>query len=204
MYLGVFIMSKIFRCPMVDFGYLRGCGIAAIPGIVVAASAYIPPNIASQLGDSLGMILMLAVAAVFFFALKYVFDLDWVGSLVSYAFSAPLYTATLAVAANVILASVLAQVFGSKTVPQRQLFEQGPMVQLPTGPATTQPTKTIVQNDNPPPAPNADLQEKTAKTEDNLRQIGQAILRFATANEKHMFLQLWSRWLQPAICRRTA
>lgn len=185
-YLGVFIMSKIFRCPMVDFGYLRGCGIAAIPGIVVSAASYIPPNLSSQLGDSLGMILMLIVAAIFFFALKYVFDLDWVGSLVSYAFSAPLYAAGLAVAANVILASVLAQVFGSKTVPQRQLFDQGPMVQLPAAP-TTQPTKTIVQNDNPPPKPDADLEEKTAKTEDNLRKIGQAIKQFATANDKHTF-----------------
>lgn len=187
-YLGVFIMSKIFRCPMVDFGYLRGCGIAAVPGIIMAASAYIPPNIASQLGDSLGMILMLVIAAIFFFALKYVFDLDWVGSLVSYAFSAPLYTAALGVAANVILASVLAQVFGSKTVPPRQWFDQGPLVQLsPTTPATTQPTKPAVEPDNGPAKPNAEIEEKTAKTQENLRLIGQAIQHFATASDKHTF-----------------
>lgn len=186
-FLGVFIMSKIFRCPMVDFGYLRGCGIAAIPGIIVSAAVYIPPSIASQLGSSLGMILMLVIAAVFFFALKYVFDLDWVGGLVSYAFSAPLYAAALAVAANVILLSVLAQVFGSKTVPARQLFDQGPLVQVPKAPAATQPAPAVVDSGNAPAKSDADLEEKTAKTEDNLRQIGQAIQQFAAANEKHLF-----------------
>lgn len=186
-YLGVFIMSKIFRCAMVDFGYLRGCGIAAIPAILVSAAAYIPPNIQSQLGDSLGLILMLVVAAVFFFALKYVFDLDWVGTLVSYAFSAPLYSAAAGVAANLILASVLAQVFGSKTVPPRQFFDQGPLVLVPKAPSTTQSTIAKVDSGNTPAKSDADLQEKTAKTEDNLRQIGQALQKFAAASGKNAF-----------------
>jgi hypothetical protein len=185
-YLGMFITSKILGFRPVDLGYLRGCGIAALPGVLVIGASLIPANITASLGASFGLLLLLLTFVVCFFALKYVFDLDWVGGLVSYAFSGSLYAAALMLAANIILASVLAQVFGSATVPSRHLFDQQEFVQVPPAPQTKEPAPNSGSTP-PPPAPSADLEANTAKTEDNLKQIGQAAQRFAGLNDKSAF-----------------
>ena len=189
-YLGMFITSKIFRFRPVDLGYFRGCGIAALPGLIVSGASLLPASVKVSLGDSLNPALTLLIVVAFFFALKYVFDLDWIGALTSYAFSGPLYAAALTLVANVVLGAVLGQIFGSGTVPSRNLFDRREFVQMPSVPATTPPAPNPNANSNntgPTTEPVPDLEAKTAKTEDNLRQIGLAAQRFAATNDKNVF-----------------
>jgi hypothetical protein len=184
-WLGVFITSKILRFQLVDLGYLRGCGIASIPGLIWAAAALIPAGAAQQMGPTFGKMLLVLIFVACFLALTYVFDLDWVGGLVSYAFAGPLYAAALALAANIILALV-AQAFGSGTIPPRNWFDRQDLVQASPPPLTAAPEPNS-NPASPPPPSSADLEANTAKTEDNLKQIGQVAQHFAGLNDKGAF-----------------
>lgn len=184
-FLGVFITSKIFRFQVVDLGWLRGCGIAAIPSLLVMGAAFLPDDVISSIGTGFPLLIGVVAIVLCFLALKYVFDLDWVGGLVAYAFSGPLYAAGVFLAAGVV-GVMLAQIFRDASPPSRNFFDDRQYVHARPQPAPSQPPPPPQARPAPPVA-DTDVQEKTAKTDENLRQIGQAAQKFAAATDKNLF-----------------
>lgn len=186
--LGVFITSKIFRFQVVDLGWLRGCGIAAIPMLLIIGAAFGAQalGVAAGEGDAIWPLVMLIAGAVCFFALKYVFDLDWVGGLVAYVFSGPLYVGGLVLATVVLTSAILARLSSGGQPPARHFSFDQPSLRGPSAPSNPQPSPN---HDARPAVPGADAakQEKAAKTEDNLRQIGQAAQKFAATTDTNLF-----------------
>ena len=111
-YLGVFIMSRIFDAPMVELPYFRGCGVAAVPTLMVVLALLLPRNLI------LILLVVLAIVPVMFFALRFVFDLDWVGALVSFAFAGLFYLVL-----QIVSLSILAQ-------SQKSIFNPGSPSQI--------------------------------------------------------------------------
>jgi predicted Zn finger-like uncharacterized protein len=107
-YLGAFITSKIFGFPMVELPYLRGCGVAAVPGLMLALAALLPWN------PVLFGVILTGIIPVTFLALKFVFDLDWVGALVAFAFAGIFYSAAQVAAKMLLIAAIVASVLGGR------------------------------------------------------------------------------------------
>jgi ribosomal protein S27E len=185
-FLGVFITSKIFRFRVVDLGWLRGCGVAAIPMLVIIAAAFLSAWAGIEIGSGFWTLVWLVTVVLCFFAIKYVFDLDWIGALVSYVFSGPLYFGGLVLATVVVMSAIVAQIFAGGPGPVRHFSLGDQYFQGPSAPANPLPSKRTEPNPVPPRA-DADVAEKATRTEDNLRQIGQAAQKFAATTDKNFF-----------------
>lgn len=78
--LGVWGTSRIFEFSLVDSAYIRACASAAIPTILVFLAL---PN-----GAQIVLLVFLIAAPIFYFGVKYLFDLDWVAGTVAAALAA--------------------------------------------------------------------------------------------------------------------
>jgi hypothetical protein len=185
-FLGVFISSKVLNYRMVDLGYLRGCAIAALPGLILLAIALIPNGVAPQsMLDAAVTIGLLLSIPITFLTLRFVFDLDWVGAAVAYLFSAPLYFAAASLATGVVTAALLTQLFGSASVQPTHFYDRDEFARVT--PSMTAPASNEQKKETSPANTEADLTAKKSQTEENLRQIGQAAQRFAGTDEGKQF-----------------
>jgi hypothetical protein len=186
-FLGAFVSSKILNYRMVDLGYLRGCAIAALPGLLYFLAALLPPSVVPQgMRETIDFIVLVLLIPITFLTLRFVFDLDWVGAAVAYLLSAPLWAGASALAATVVTAALLTQLFGNASAQASHFYSfynNDPFAGVPQGaPENGNPKKEAA-----PANPEAELAAKKAQTEDNLRQIGQAALRFAQAGDGKQF-----------------
>lgn len=169
-YLGVFLTSRIFRFEMVDLPYFRGCGVAALPGVVLVLAVLLPRNFV------LVLVMLLAIVPLAFFVLKTAFDLDWAGGAVGFIFSGALYTGAQLFAKLVLIAAVVAQFPGGGSSPTLVDATGDSGVSDPGSPA---PPAHFSPPSNASTA--LDTESMRSKTEENLRQIGQAAQRFCQA-----------------------
>lgn len=76
---GVWMTAKIFEFPLVDMPYLRACGAAALPSILILIAA-------SFSGPAAWFFWIMTVPAMFYMV-KLIFDLDWIGGSVGFVFA---------------------------------------------------------------------------------------------------------------------
>jgi hypothetical protein len=69
--LGVFVASKILKFPLGGAAYLKACGVATVPALLIALGKLLPPNFV------LILIIMVAIVPVAYFVLKIVFELSF-------------------------------------------------------------------------------------------------------------------------------
>lgn len=79
--LGVFIASKIMKFPLGGAAYLRACGAAALPGLMLALANLLPRNVA------LVLLIIAAIIPLTFYALKTTFALSFVEGFVTFLLS---------------------------------------------------------------------------------------------------------------------
>lgn len=84
-FLGIFVGSKIMRFPLPDTPYLKGCGVAAVPGVILASMQILPPNVV------LRVMLFVVIVPLAFYVLYYAFDMTFGEAAVSFAFSGIFY-----------------------------------------------------------------------------------------------------------------
>ncbi len=106
--LGVFVTSKIFNFRMVDSAYLRACGVAAVPGVVIALIQLLPPN------PVLILLLVLGIVPLVFYVLKMAFDLDWAGAAVGFVFSGIFYLGGQWLSVMLLAALIVSGLFAQK------------------------------------------------------------------------------------------
>lgn len=179
-WLGVFISSMILNFRIVDLGYLRGCAIATLPALLLLLSTFVPPAMAGTVGMATVLsVALLLLIPVTFLTLRFVFDLDWVGSAVAYLFSGPLYVGAAVLASNVLMAAVLAQLFGGANAPPTHFFDREEFARVPKQDTTPAPAAPQPTDGPSTGGSQADIEAKKTQTQENLRQIGQAAQRFA-------------------------
>lgn len=185
--LGVFISSKILNYRMVDLGYLRGCAVGALPGLLLLAVALIPngavPQSILETVLTIGLWLMIPVT---FLILRFVFDLDWVGAAVAYLFAAPLYFAAAILSTGVVTAAVLTQLFGSASAPPTHFYDRDEFARV-TPSMISAPATDEHKTPAAPGSTESDIAAKKNQTEQNLHEIGQAIQRFASSGASNLF-----------------
>lgn len=187
-FLGAFVSSKILNYRMVDLGYLRGCAIAALPGLLLFLVALLPPSVVPQgMRDTIDFVVLVLLIPITFLTLRFVFDLDWVGAAVAYVLAAPLWFAASALAAAVVTAAVLTQFFGNNATAQAGHFYSFYNTDQFAGIQQAPPEKGNPKKEAVPANAEAELAAKKTQTEDNLRQIGQAAQRFAQAGDGKQF-----------------
>ncbi len=116
--LGVYITRKIFNFELVDSAYLRACGVAAVPGVILSLIAVLPANFA------LDVALLVAILPVTFYVLKFAFDLDMAGAVVAFLFSGIFYAGAQVVAKMMLGALLLGAMFGGSGV--KNVVARGP------------------------------------------------------------------------------
>ena len=79
--LGVFAASKIMKFPLSGAAYLKACGVATVPGLVITAGKLLPPNFV------LILVVMVAIIPLTYFVLKSVFELTFPEGALSFVLS---------------------------------------------------------------------------------------------------------------------
>jgi hypothetical protein len=185
--LGVFISSKVLNYRMVDLGYLRGCAIGALPGLLLLALALIPNGVIPQsileTALTIGLVLLIPIT---FLTLRFVFDLDWVGAAVAYLFAAPLYCAAAILSTGVVTAAVLTQLFGSASAPPTHFYDRDEFARVTPGMISASSTDEQ-KKPATPASTESDIAAKKNQTEQNLHEIGQALQRFASGGASNPF-----------------
>lgn len=137
--LGVFITSKILNFRLVDSAYLRACGVAALPSVIAMLTQLLPRNLV------LIGLMVLAILPLFFYVLKFVFDLDWAGAGISFFFAGVFYVGGQVASIMLLSAIVIGGIFAQhkKTVANNA---NSPFSALAGGSDDSSPSPQIVQN----------------------------------------------------------
>jgi hypothetical protein len=81
-FLGVFVASKLMKFPLGTAAYLKACGVAALPGLMLTLTQLLPRN------PALIFLVVLAILPVTYYVLKTVFEVTWAEGAVAFLVSA--------------------------------------------------------------------------------------------------------------------
>jgi HEAT repeat protein len=135
-FLGVFVASKLMKFPLGTAAYLKACGVAALPGLMLTLTQLLPRN------PALIFLVVLAILPVTYYVLKTVFEVTWAEGAVAF-----LVSTLTGVVGLFITAFILAAVVAGAIVADQP--GKGPQASIPTLPDLT---KGITPNVTPHPS----------------------------------------------------
>ncbi|HEV2296485.1 MAG TPA: hypothetical protein VGR35_21755 [Tepidisphaeraceae bacterium] len=145
--LGVFIASKIMKFPMNGAAYLKACGVAALPALMIMLANVLPQNLALRL------LVVVAIIPVVFFVIKNTFQLSFGEGAVTFVASAITGLIGLVIS-GVIVATVMAGGIVSNKVASQVGGKQatGGFAALPRVTTPSLPTSSAPPSPPAPPA----------------------------------------------------
>ena len=164
-FLGVFVASKLMKFPLGTASYLKACGVAALPGLMLTLTQFLPRN------PALVFLVVLAILPVTYYVLKTVFEISWAEGAVAF-----LVSALTGVVGLFITALILAAVVAGAVVADQQ--GKGPQASLPTLPELT---KGITPNVKPGPSSAVATPGTTGSTPGSTKKPGDSLKETLTA-----------------------
>jgi hypothetical protein len=113
-FLGVFVASKLMKFPLGTAAYLKACGVAALPGLMLTLAKLLPRN------PALIILVVIAILPVTYFVLKSVFEVTWAEGAVAFLVSALTGVVGLFVSALILAAVAVGGIVADQQGQQAQ------------------------------------------------------------------------------------
>jgi predicted Zn finger-like uncharacterized protein len=107
-WLGIFVAGRILNFGMPDMPYVKACGVAAVPAVVLVGVSLLPPN---PFLIALGVV---AIIPLTFYVLYYTFGLRFGEGALTFLFAGAMYVGGYLIVALLVMGVIFTAVVGKK------------------------------------------------------------------------------------------